>query len=208
MAQADQNVPVSREQQQPQQPTSLSESGNDPWRPLSNLRRQIDHLFEDFDRFSPFGSMMGRNAFNFGNMMEPFGRGAAGGINMPAVDIVDQEQAILITAELPGMDEQNIELKLCNGNLMLKGEKKSEREESGKGRYLSERSYGSFQRSFALPDSVDADKIEASFDRGVLTITLPKRPEAQQPEKSIEIKRGEAASQQNQQDATGQTTHH
>jgi HSP20 family protein len=70
---------------------------------------------------------------------------------------------------------------------MLKGEKKSDREESGKGRYLCERSYGAFQRSFALPDSIDADKIEARFDKGVLSITLPKRPEAQQPERVIGI---------------------
>ncbi|WP_349570351.1 Hsp20/alpha crystallin family protein [Azotobacter salinestris] len=207
MAQSEQqNVPVNREQQS-QQPTAFS--GSDPWRPLTNLRRQIDHLFEDFDRMSPFGSM-GRSGLNFGSLMEPFGRsGGAGGMtgmSMPAVDIVDQEQAILITAELPGMDEQNIELKLCNGNLMLKGEKKNEREESSKGRYLSERSYGAFQRSFALPDSVDAEKIEARFDKGVLSITLPKRPEAQQPEKSIEIKRGEATEQQ--QDTGSQTTTH
>ncbi|MFB8828742.1 Hsp20 family protein [Azotobacter sp. CWF10] len=205
MAQAEQqNVPVNREQQS-QQPAAFS--GSDPWRPLTNLRRQIDHLFEDFDRISPFGPI-GRSPFNFGNMMEPFGRSAGGmtGMSMPAVDIVDQEQAILITAELPGMDEQNIELKLCNGNLMLKGEKRNEREESSKGRYLSERSYGAFQRSFALPDSVDAEKIEARFDKGVLSITLPKRPEAQQPEKSIEIKRGEATEQQ--QDTGSQTTTH
>jgi len=179
MAQADRNVPVSKEQQS-RQPSAAS---GDPWRPLSNLRRQIDHLLEDFDRMSPFWPM-GRSGFE----MEPFARGAAEMAGMPAVDIVEQDKAILITAELPGMDEHNIELKLSNGNLMLKGEKKSEREEKSKGYYLSERSYGSFQRSFALPETVDADKIEARFDRGVLTITLPKKPEAQKPEKVIDIK--------------------
>jgi HSP20 family protein len=181
MAQANQNVPAGKEQQpqQSQQPTAAS---TDPWRPLSNLRRQIDHLLEDFDRMSPFWPT-GRSGFE----MEPFSRGAGGMASMPAVDIVEQDKAILITAELPGMDEQNIELKVCNGNLMLKGEKKSEREESSKGRYLCERSYGAFQRSFALPDSIDADKIEARFDKGVLSITLPKRPEAQQPERVIGI---------------------
>ncbi|GAB3372874.1 Hsp20/alpha crystallin family protein [Azotobacter armeniacus] len=199
MAQADQNVPVPREQQSRQPSASFV----DPWRPLSNLRRQINHLMEDFDRMSSPFWPVGRSGFE----MEPFGRGAAG-MGMPAVDIVEQDKAILITAELPGMDEQNIELKLCNGNLMLKGEKKSEREESGRGRYLSERSYGSFQRNFALPDSIDADNIDARFDKGVLTITLPKRPEAQQPEKVIDIKRGEATTQEGQEGQEGQTTTH
>ncbi|ACO78757.1 heat shock Hsp20 protein [Azotobacter vinelandii CA] len=198
MAQANQNVPVNRERQS-QRPAA---SSGDLWRPLTSLRQQIDHLFEDFDRISPFWPM-GRSAF--GSLMEPFGRAGREMASMPAVDIVDQDKAILISAELPGMDEQNIELKVCNGNLMLKGEKREEREENSQGLYLSERSYGAFQRSFALPDSVDADNIEAHFDKGVLTITLPKRPEAQQSERAIEIRRGEAAAQQ--QDTTQATTH-
>ncbi len=178
MAQADRSVPVTKEQQS-HHPSFAS---GDPWRPLSNLRRQIDHLLEDFDRMSPFWPMA-RNAFDMEGMIRSAGEMAG----MPAVDIVEQDKAILITAELPGMDEHNIELKLSNGNLMLKGEKKDEREEKSKGCYLSERTYGAFQRSFTLPESVDADRIEARFDKGVLTIVLPKRPEAQKPEKVINI---------------------
>src|ERR1700730_15274827 len=90
---------------------------------------------------------------------------------------------------LPGMDESNIDVKFSDGTLTIKGEKKDEREEKQKDYYLSERRYGSFQRSFGVPDGVDADKIEAHFKNGVLTVTLPKRPEAQKSEKKIAIKK-------------------
>lgn len=186
--QSQQNVPISREQQN--RPARFS--ANDPWRPLTNLRRQIDHLFEDFDRMTPFWPF-GRSAFE----MAPFGRAISTAASTPAVDIVEQDQAIVITAELPGMDENNIELKLANGALLLKGEKQDEREEQNQGYYVSERTYGSFQRSFGLPENIDVDNIEAHFDKGVLTITLPKRPEALPQEKVIGIKskRGEQQAQ-------------
>ncbi len=71
---------------------------------------------------------------------------------------------------------------------IVKGERQEEKEEKKKDYYLQERSYGSFQRSFELPESVDADKIEASFKKGVLTVKLPKKPEAQKPAKKIEVK--------------------
>jgi HSP20 family molecular chaperone IbpA len=86
-----------------------------------------------------------------------------------------------------GMDESNIDVKFSDGTLTIKGEKKDEREEKQKDYHLSERRYGSFQRSFGVPDGVDADKIEAHFKNGVLTVTLPKRPEAQKSEKKIAI---------------------
>ncbi|HYQ38802.1 MAG TPA: Hsp20/alpha crystallin family protein [Pseudomonas sp.] len=151
-------------------------------RPLENLRRQVDRLFEDFDRgwHLPFS----RASFD----IEPFWRRELSFSGMPAVDIIDKNDAIEITAELPGLDEKNIEVKLSNGNLTIKGEKKDEREEKKKDYYLSERHYGSFQRTFRLPDGVDPEKIEAHFSKGVLTLHLPKKPEAQQPEKTITIK--------------------
>jgi len=107
---------------------------------------------------------------------------------MPAVDVVESEKAYEITADLPGMDEKNIEVKVADGVLSVKGEKQEEKEEKKKNYYLQERSFGSFQRSFELPESVDPDKIEARFKKGVLTVTLPKRPEAQKPAKQIEVK--------------------
>ena len=79
-------------------------------------------------------------------------------------------------------------MKVVNGNLTIKGEKQEEKEEKKKDYYLHERHFGSFERSFQVPDAVDADKIEASFKKGVLTVTLPKKAEAQKPEKKIDVK--------------------
>ncbi|TIP96679.1 MAG: Hsp20/alpha crystallin family protein, partial [Mesorhizobium sp.] len=93
-----------------------------------------------------------------------------------------------ITAELPGIDERNVEIKLANRTLTIKGEKTEEKEEKDNDYYLSERRYGSFQRSFQLPEGVDADKIDASFAKGVLTVKLPKTAEAQKAEKKITVK--------------------
>jgi len=114
----------------------------------------------------------------------------AGFGTVPAVDIAEKDKEYEITAELPGMDEKNIDVKFADGLLTIKGEKKEEKEEKKKDFYLSERRYGSFQRSFQVPVSVDADKIEAKFANGVLTVRLPKSPEAQKNEKKITIAKG------------------
>jgi HSP20 family protein len=149
------------------------------WQPFETLRREVDRLFDDFGHDfwrRPFGAIA-----NF----EPFSRK----FNLlPAVDVVESDKGYEITAELPGMDEKSIEVNLVNGGLTIKGEKKDEKEEKDKDRYVSERRYGSFERYFRLPDGVDAGKIEAIFTKGVLKVTLPKKPEAQQPAKKIEIK--------------------
>lgn len=149
---------------------------------FENLRREIDRVFDSFNagwRF-PFG----RSAFN----LEPFFSREASFAIAPAVDVVEKDKAYEITAELPGMDQKDIEVKLANGTLTIKGEKKEEKEEKDKGYYLSERRYGSFQRTFYVPEGVDADKIEASFNKGVLTLILPKTGEAQKAPKKIEVK--------------------
>ena len=157
--------------------------GPTEWRPFESLRREVDRLFDDFgvgSRRSPFG----RGVFD----VEPFWRGEVSWGKVPTVDIADTDKAYEITAELPGMDESNIDVKFPDGTLTIKGEKKDEREEKKKNYYLSERRYGSFQRSFGVPEGVDADKIEAYFKNGVLTVTLPKTPQAQKSEKKIAIK--------------------
>ena len=92
-----------------------------------------------------------------------------------------------MTAELPGLDVKNIDLQLSDNVLTIKGEKQEEKEEKTKDRYVSERRYGSFRRSLQVPSSVDADKIEANFKNGVLTVTLPKSPEAQKKQKTIPV---------------------
>jgi HSP20 family protein len=108
--------------------------------------------------------------------------------NAPAVDVAEKGNAYEITAELPGIDEKNVEVKLANGMLTIKGEKKEDKEEKQKDYYVSERRYGSFQRSFRIPDGVDVEKIEANFQKGVLMLILPKKPEVQKSEKKVEIK--------------------
>src|SRR5262249_40438990 len=109
---------------------------------------------------------------------------------MPAVDVVEREKAYEITAELPGLDEKNIEVKVADGILTLKGEKQEEKKEKKKGYYLQKRHVGSVERSVEGPESGDPDKIDATFKNGVLTLTLPKKAEAQKPSKKIDVKAG------------------
>ena len=145
-----------------------------PWRPFENLRREIDRVFEDFGG-GMWRSPFRRSFFDF----QPFTQRESSWAASPAVDIAETEKAYEITAELPGIDEKNVEVKFANGVLTIKGEKQEQKEEKKKDYYLSERNYGSFQRAFQVPDSVDTDKIEATFKNGVLTVTLPKSAEAQ-----------------------------
>jgi HSP20 family protein len=176
MAETATNVPVRNEGKGTDRPAE--------WRPFESLRREVDRLFEDF-QLGSWRSPFGRSVFD----VQPFWRGEIGWGKAPAVDIVDKGNAYEITAELPGMDESNIDVKFSDGTLTINGEKRDEKEEKKKEYYLSERRYGSFQRSFGVPDGVDADRIEANFKNGVLTVTLPKTTEAQKSEKKIAIKK-------------------
>ena len=121
---------------------------------------------------------------------EPFRVLAGGWGSTPAITMIEKENAYELTAELPGMDESNIELKVAGGVLTIKGEKKEEKEEKGADYVLSERRFGSIQRSIPLPEGIDLERIEASFKKGVLTVTMPKTPEAQKSERKIAIKGG------------------
>ena len=152
------------------------------WVPFESLRREIDRLFDDFG--GGWRAPFGRSLFE----AQPFWSREAVWTAAPAVDVAETDKTYEITAELPGIDEKNVEVKFSDGVLTIKGEKKEEKEEKKKDYYLSERSYGSFQRSFQVPAGVDTDKIEASVRKGVLTVTLPKTADAQQAEKKIAIK--------------------
>lgn len=151
--------------------------------PFESLRREVDRLFEDFHPFDfrlpSTRSLFGRELPSLRNPGWPVA---------PAMDLVEKDKEYEITAELPGIDEKNVEIKLANHMLTIKGEKREEKEEKDKDYYLSERRYGSFQRSFQLPEGVDADKIDATFAKGVLTVKLPKTAEAQKAEKKIAVK--------------------
>lgn len=154
-------------------------SGN--W-PFQSLRREIDRLFDDF---SPFE--WARPSRSVLDMKMPR-LARSDWLVTPAMDLVEKEKAYEVSAELPGIDEKDIEIKLSNHTLTIKGEKTEEKEEKEKDYYLSERRYGSFQRSFQVPDFVDTSKIEARFAKGVLKVTLPKTADAQKAEKKIEVK--------------------
>ena len=147
------------------------------WHPFESLRQQMERLFDEFD--GGFRSPALR--------MFPSDNGS---FAMPAVDVVEKENAYEILAELPGMDEKNVDVEVKEDFLTITGEKREEKEEKKKGYHLQERSYGSFRRSFRLPDDVDAAKIDAAFKNGILTVTLPKKPEAVKQAQKIAVKAG------------------
>jgi HSP20 family protein len=143
-------VPVTRQK--------VTEPASETWQSFEGLRHEINRLFDDFGHglWQPFRRSL--------LTAEPLWRRAVTWGTTPAVDITESDKAYDITAELPGMDEKNIEVKVSKGSLTIKvrSRKKKRKEE----RLLSARTpFGSFERSFAMPDGVDADKIEASFKR-------------------------------------------
>ena len=158
---AETKVPLTRGKSEP----SLPQQGRHSF---ESLRREVDRLFDEFG-FSSW---------------QPFVRRA----NSPAVDFVESDKAYEITAELPGMDEKDIEIKVTEDSLTIKGEREEKKEQKEKGYHLQERRYGSFERSFGLPDGIDTNKIEAKFKKGLLTVTLPKKPKVNKATKKIEIK--------------------
>jgi HSP20 family protein len=178
MAEAATKLTVKTEDKKPE------EKGAATLRPFESLRREIDRLFDDFE-WGSWRSPFRRALFD----VEPFLRGEVKWGKVPAVDVADTATNYEITAELPGLDEKDIEVKFFDGTLTIRGEKKEEKEEKKKDYYLSERHYGSFQRSFKVPDGVDPEKVEAAFKNGVLTVTLPKTAEAQKKVKKIEVKK-------------------
>lgn len=166
-------LPVTNEKQSPQ-PVERGRT------PFDNLRRQVDRLFDDFHPMSwrlPLTRTL--RDIDLPSFEWPVA---------PAVDLTEKDGRYEIAAELPGMDEKNVEVKITNGVLTITGEKSEERQEEEKDYHLSERRFGSFQRSFRLPEGIDAEKIEASFTKGLLTVKLPKTAEAVKNEKKIEIK--------------------
>ncbi|HYM30916.1 MAG TPA: Hsp20/alpha crystallin family protein [Candidatus Cybelea sp.] len=150
---------------------------------LQSFRSEMDRLFDRFAGSYGFPSF--RRMFD----VEPFWRSETTfGAALPAVDITEDDKAYKIAVEVPGMSEKEIDIAVTGDTISVKGEKRQEHEEKGKNRYVSERSYGAFQRSFELPDGIDRDKIAASLANGVLTVTLPKTVEAQKQQKKIEVK--------------------
>lgn len=173
MAEAATKLPVKNEA--PGEPSRVAE-----WRPFDSLRGQVDRLVRDFER--------GFLQAPFYRDIDNFLHRDLGFAVMPAIDIVEKDNAFEVTAELPGIDAKNIDLQFSGGVLTIKGEKTEEKEEKTKDRYVSERRYGSFRRALQVPESVDADKIEAGYKSGVLTVTLPKSAAAKDKQKTIPVK--------------------
>ena len=136
--------------------------------PFATLQREIDRLFEDFGRGFP-----------------SFGRWGTQEL-VPSIDVTETDKQIDITAELPGLEEKDVQINVADNILTIRGEKKAEKEEKDKQYHRVERSYGAFSRSLELPPGVNADAIKASIAKGVLTVTVPKPAAAQT--KKIEVK--------------------
>jgi len=139
--------------------------------PFAQLQRRMNSVFEDFFGRSS-SDLWGDDAGEF----------------LPRVDVSETGKEVRITADLPGLDEKDVEVTVTNNMLTIKGEKKVEKEEGDY--YHSERSYGYFDHTIALPQGIDADNAKAKFKKGVLKVTIPKKPEAQSSRRKIELTEG------------------
>ena len=147
--------------------------------PFESFQREMNRLFDDFFR----GAGVGTSPARFGGA-----EGSFGGAATPRVDVSESDDAYEVTAELPGLEEKDVEVLLDRNLLTLKGEKRAEREEKGKDYHLTERTFGTFRRSIPLPAEVDQGKVEAHFRNGVLTVKLPKAEQARSQAKRIEVR--------------------
>ena len=149
-----------------------------PWRrrdDLADFQRSMSRMMRDFFEDEPSllsMSDLGENATAF----------------VPRLDLQETDDKITLSAELPGLTDKDVEVSVDKEYLTVKGEKKEEKETKDAGRYFTERRFGSFERTIRLPASVDKDKISAKFDKGVLTVEVPKCPEAKKDVKKIHIK--------------------
>ena len=147
--------------------TRPSRRGMSPWRDLRHIRDEMDRLIG-----SAFGRAEGEEAGEMGWT--------------PETDLVERPDEFVITAELPGMRRDDVRVEMQDNALMIRGEKREERERREGRRHLLERRFGSFMRSVPLPESVDRDRIHAKFENGVLRVTLPKSEERRGREVKIE----------------------
>ncbi|MBN1697280.1 MAG: Hsp20/alpha crystallin family protein [Spirochaetales bacterium] len=141
---------------------------NDPWTGLKQLQEEINDLF-DFDRFPTTPGLFDRS------------------VSLP-IDVVETGNEIIVTCELPGLEEKDIDVSIASNVLTIKGSRKDDREEKNKKYYRKESWSGSFQRTISLPASVNAEKISAELKHGILSVTLPKKEEVKPKQISVNIK--------------------
>jgi HSP20 family protein len=143
--------------------------------PVRALQSDVNRVFDEFWR--TFNLPMGR-------LWEE----SASAVAEPNIDVRETDKEVEVTAELPGMEEDDIEVSVTDGMLMIAGEKESEREAQEQGYVLRERSVGRFERVVPLPDGLDFDSVKATFKNGLLKITIPKTKEAQAAVKRVAVK--------------------
>ena len=149
--------------------------------PFASFRHEMDRLFDDFFAPTEPRSFAG----------PAVGAQGGGGLGVwPSLEVAETDQAYTVTAELPGIDPNDVEIDLRENALSISGEKRSERNEENGGRRYSERSFGRFERTIPLEAEVDADRVEARCENGILKITLPKNEKARDKSRRIEIKGG------------------
>lgn len=148
-------------------------SADDKTDPFQAFHRDIDRMFDEFGRSWRLPSMAGRET-----------------LLSPAIDVSETDDTIEVSAELPGIEEKDVDVEVADNVLTIKGEKKSEKEEKEKDYHLIERSYGAFQRTVPLPYDIDPDKVTAKFTKGVLTVTMPKPAQAKEKVKKIKVVNG------------------
>lgn len=168
-------VPVQHESRQERAATLTN--------PLQQFHQDIDRLFDQTFRGFGLSSPLFHPSFS------PRLSDAAIMLK-PTLDLAVADQEYTLTVEIPGVDEKDVRLEIVNDTLTISGEKKQEKEEKEKNYYRMERSYGSFQRVLCLPEDVDQDNVKASFAKGILTITLPRKTMPKSDVKHIEIKNG------------------
>ncbi len=143
-----------------------------PWRPfgeVSSLRKEMDNLWNRFLGETSFPGLVSQEW-------------------LPSVDISETKDTLLIKAELPGLEAKDVSITVSGDLLTIKGEKKQEEEKKDEHYYCSERYYGSFQRSIRLPVNINTDKVDATFEKGILQVALPKTEEAKKKEIEIKVK--------------------
>jgi HSP20 family protein len=147
--------------------------------PFMSLHRQMNRLFDDVLREST------------GQMPSSQGQGGEGGMLMPHMDVSETDKELKVCAELPGVSEKDVDVRLEDDVLVIRAEKKFERKDEKENYHFMERSYGTFQRALRLPGPVEPEQVQASFENGVLTVTVPK---TEQQERSRRIQIGEGGS--------------
>ncbi|WP_347275629.1 Hsp20/alpha crystallin family protein [Candidatus Kuenenia sp.] len=140
------------------------------WTNVSSLQNEINRMFDQFFRGWDFS-----------------GFGQEAGTWSPSIDLAETDESVVVKAEIPGIDPKEVNISIQDNNLIIKGEKKEEKEEKGKNYYRMERSYGRFSRSVELPASVDMEKVNAECKNGVLEITLPKKEEVRPKQISVKV---------------------